>query len=117
MKTELTCIGCPMGCRVCVEHDGDHIHSVEGNTCPRGEAYARNELICPMRMVTALVSIKGTHIPLSVKTSEAIPKDRIADCLAALKKTVVTPPVHIGDVVVHHVCGTDADVIATKDWE
>ncbi len=115
MKTELTCIGCPMGCRVNVEHDGDHIHSVAGNTCLRGEAYARNEMTCPMRMVTALVRVKGTHVPLSVKTREAIPKDRIGDCLAALQKTVVAPPVHIGDVVLHNVCGTEVDVVATKD--
>ncbi|MDO5112455.1 MAG: DUF1667 domain-containing protein [Clostridia bacterium] len=117
MKKELTCIGCPMGCRVNVEYDGGHIHSVTGNTCPRGEAYARNELTSPTRMVTALVRVSGTHAPLSVKTKEAIPKDRIFDCLAALRAAVVTPPVHIGDVVLANACGTGVDVVATENRE
>ena len=41
-KTELTCIGCPMGCAVTVEMDGaGEITGVIGHTCKRGEVYAR----------------------------------------------------------------------------
>ncbi len=115
MKKELTCIGCPMGCRVTAEQEGGHIHSVTGNTCPRGEAYARNELTSPVRMVTALVRVEGAHAPLSVKTREAIPKDKVFDCLEALKRIVATPPVHIGDTVAKNVCGTGVDVVATEN--
>ena len=42
MKTrELTCIVCPLGCRIKVELDGDKIVSVTGNTCPRGKSMPR----------------------------------------------------------------------------
>ena len=35
---ELTCIGCPLGCQLTVTMGNDEI-KVEGNTCPRGEAF------------------------------------------------------------------------------
>ena len=43
-KRELTCIGCPMGCALTVELDGGAVVSVRGNTCPRGDAYARKDV-------------------------------------------------------------------------
>lgn len=46
-KRELICIGCPMGCALTVELDGGAVVSVRGNTCPRGDAYARKEVTAP----------------------------------------------------------------------
>ena len=43
---ELTCIVCPLGCRMTVEKDGDNF-IVTGNTCPRGKEYAVKELTNP----------------------------------------------------------------------
>mgnify|MGYP003516889311 FL=1 len=40
---ELTCINCPLGCTINILKEGDRI-LVEGNSCPRGEKYARDEL-------------------------------------------------------------------------
>ena len=38
MKKEIiTCINCPMGCRMEVEHEAGQVLSVSGNTCARGE--------------------------------------------------------------------------------
>ena len=42
-KIELTCIGCPMGCPLIVTMEDGAVASVTGNTCPRGDAYARKE--------------------------------------------------------------------------
>ena len=39
---ELTCIGCPLGCALTVEMDGNKVVGVTGHTCPRGKAYAEN---------------------------------------------------------------------------
>ena len=36
-RKELICIGCPMGCPVTVEMNGENVVSVTGNTCPRGK--------------------------------------------------------------------------------
>ena len=39
---ELICINCPLGCGLTVTlKDGDVV-KVEGNTCPKGEAYGKN---------------------------------------------------------------------------
>ena len=41
-KTELTCIGCPMGCAVTVEMDGaGEITAVTGHTCKRDRKSTR----------------------------------------------------------------------------
>lgn len=113
---ELTCIGCPMGCPLTVEIENNEVKSVAGNTCKRGEDYARKEVTNPTRIVTSSVVVKGgTLAAVSVKTKEDIPKGKIFDCVRALKEVEVTAPVHIGDVVLADVAGTGVDVIATKN--
>ena len=52
-KRELTCISCPLGCQISVEMEDGNIISVKGNTCPRGERYARQEVLDPRRTVTS----------------------------------------------------------------
>lgn len=116
MERKLTCIGCPLGCEVTVEIEENEIKSVTGNTCSRGEAYARKEVTSPTRIVTTTVRVEGGVLPVvSVKTKEDIPKDRITDCVKALQKICVKAPVSIGDVVVSDVAGTGVDVVATKE--
>ena len=51
MKQELICIGCPMGCQLTAEVENGAVTSVTGNTCPRGDAYARRECVAPVRTV------------------------------------------------------------------
>lgn len=98
------------------ELDGDEVVSVSGNTCKRGDVYARKEVTNPTRIVTSLVKVEGgTLAVVSVKTKEDIPKGKIFDCVTALKDVVVKAPVHIGDVVLADVAGTGVDVIATKN--
>ena len=43
-KKNLTCIGCPMGCQITVEFEGEEVFSVTGNTCAIGDKYARQEV-------------------------------------------------------------------------
>ena len=117
MKYELTCINCPIGCRITADYDGNEVTNIEGYTCKRGLDYAKTEITDPTRMVTALVGVKGSHVPLSVKTKSAIRKPLIFDALAEIRKTVVKKPVHIGDVVIHDVCGSGVDVVATENIE
>jgi CxxC motif-containing protein len=37
----VTCIGCPMGCRLRVTLEGGQVSEVDGAACGRGAAYAR----------------------------------------------------------------------------
>ena len=50
MTKKLTCIGCPLGCALTVEVEQDEVISVSGNTCPRGDAYARKEVAAPVHI-------------------------------------------------------------------
>ncbi len=112
----LICIGCPLGCPLTVEMEGNEVKSVAGNTCPRGDAYAKKELTNPTRIVTSTVRVAGGRLAMvSVKTESDIPKGKIFDCVKALKDVEVIAPVKIGDVIVENVAGTGVNVIATKN--
>ncbi|MCH5286192.1 MAG: DUF1667 domain-containing protein [Christensenellaceae bacterium] len=117
MEQTITCISCPVGCRMTVQVEEGAFVSVAGNTCKRGETYARQECVAPERMVTAVIPVEGSAMPLSVKTRTPIPKAKIQDCMAALAKVRLTAPVAMGAVVLADVCGTGVDVIATKSVE
>ena len=117
MKKELTCIGCPMGCRITADLTDGVVSNVEGYTCNIGKNYAPEELTAPKRIVTALVAVEGSQEPLSVKTDKALDKTKIFDCLASLRGLRVRRPVHIGDRVASGVCGTDVNIVATKNLD
>jgi CxxC motif-containing protein len=110
----ITCIGCPMGCRLNVRLENGKVVAVEGAGCGRGAVYAAQECVCPTRMVTSLVRVEGRRAPLSVKTSRPVPKEKIFACLEAIRRVCAVPPVRPGDVLVKDVCGTGADVVATE---
>ena len=112
---EMTCIVCPMGCRLSVKREGDEI-TVTGNTCPRGDKYARQEFTNPMRTVTSSVFVRGGKMPLcSVKTRDTISKASIPEALSAIRACVIDAPVKIGDVVIRDICGSGADLVATRN--
>lgn len=112
---ELTCINCPVGCRLQVDMQKGEVIRVTGNQCKRGEKYARQECIAPQRMITAVIPVAGSKMPLSVKTRTPIPKERIFDCMQALSQVKLTAPVVAGTVILADICGTGVDVIATKN--
>lgn len=112
----LTCICCPMGCQITVETNGNEIISVTGNTCKRGDTYARKEITAPSRTVTTTVRVTGGTSPaVSVKTRSDIPKGMIFECIRCLKDITVKAPVQIGDVILSNAAGTGVDIIATKN--
>lgn len=114
----LTCINCPLGCALTVETEGDQVIRVSGNTCKRGEIYARKEVTDPTRIVTTTVKVlNGAAAVVSVKTKGDIPKGKIFDCVRALKSVQVEAPVHIGDVIAADIAHTGVDVAATKNVE
>ena len=115
MRRELICIGCPMGCQLTAEVENGAVASVTGNTCPRGDAYARKEVTAPTRIVTSTVRVTGgTLAMVSCKTRSDIPKGKIFDVVRALKDVEVPAPITIGQVLAENVAGTGVDVIATK---
>ena len=115
-KRELICIGCPLGCPVTVTMEEGQVVKVEGNTCKRGDDYARKEVTNPTRIVTSTVTVEGgKDVTVSVKTRSDVPKGKIFECVKSLKGIVVKAPVHIGDVIVANAADTGVDMIATSN--
>lgn len=117
-RRELICIGCPMGCPIVVEMEEGKVLSVTGNTCPRGESYARKEVTNPTRIVTTTVRVDGGKVPMiNVKTEQDIPKDKIFECIAALRGVTMKAPVHIGDIILENVADTGVNIVAAGNVE
>jgi CxxC motif-containing protein len=112
-ELELTCIICPASCTLKVTVEGNKIVKVEGNLCPRGAEFAKDEISNPARYVMSVVKVKGGDLPtVSVITGKPVPKNCIWQVMEALAKVDVEAPVEIGDVVLRDICGTD--IIATR---
>lgn len=110
---QLTCIVCPRGCTLTVRREDGALH-VTGNACPRGERYAVAEVTAPTRTVTSTVRVADRpNAMVSVKTAAPVPKAEIAAVMAKIRAARIDAPVHIGDVVIRDVCGTN--IVATMD--
>lgn len=116
MKKELTCVACPLGCSITVEYNDKEIISVTGNTCKRGDAYARTEVTNPTRSLATSVKVNGgIHPVVPVKTNKAVPKTMIFDCMKVINQVSVDAPVKIGQVIIKNILDTGADVVATNN--
>ncbi|MBQ7563310.1 MAG: FAD-dependent oxidoreductase [Lachnospiraceae bacterium] len=113
----LPCISCPAGCIVSVTVRGEsEILSVSGNSCEKGEVYAKNEVTAPVRILTSNVRISGSDREvLPVKTASAVPKEKLWECVKAVKELKVQAPVRIGDVLLEDIAGTGVALIASSD--
>lgn len=116
-KRELTCVACPLGCGITVTFDADgNVAEVTGNTCKRGDAYARTECTSPTRMLTTTVRVEGGKAAVvPVKSANPVPKGMMMDCMAVINKASAKAPVRIGDVIIKDILGTGVDIVATNN--
>lgn len=115
---EMICIVCPVGCRLRIKRDEKGNLSVTGNSCPRGDTYARQEILTPTRMITGTVRISGArYVRLPVITSGPIPKGKIFDVMKELKNVSVTAPVTVGQVIVSGIAGLSVDMVAERSMD
>lgn len=112
-KQELICIMCPRSCRLTVS-GSDGSLAVEGNMCPRGHEYALSEAVHPMRILTGIMRVEGIKEPLSIKTTQMIPKELLLRAMDEIHKVKAKAPVKAGDIIISDILGTGADVVATK---
>ena len=116
MKKEIICTVCPMGCVITVEGENGKIDSIEGFTCQRGKTYAENEFMAPVRILTSTAKLTGAKCPLvAVRSKAPVPKDKLFDCMAEIRKLEVKAPVARGDVLIENVCGTGVDIVSSAD--
>lgn len=114
-EREITCVVCPIGCKILVRSDGKKVDVLSGHKCKQGVDYAVNEALDPRRMLTSSVLVEnGEWLLVSVKSSKSVPKEKIFDVLEEIKKMVVKAPVRSGQVVIKNVVDTGVDIVATK---
>ena len=120
-KKHMICLNCPRGCRLSAEVDErGELVSVSGNSCPRGESFARQELVAPMRVLSCLMRVEGREQVFAVRTKRPIPKALMRECAEYIYRNPVEPerlPIHVGDVIVENILGSGADIVATMDAE
>ncbi len=116
MQKNIICVACPMGCGITVElNDSGEILSITGNTCKRGDAYARTEITNPVRSLATTVRVEGgVYNVVPCKSSGALPKGKIFECMEIINKTVANAPIKLGDVLVSDILGTGIDIVATN---
>lgn len=119
---QFNCTTCPSECLLTVEVERDTndavatVHSVTGNSCPRGDKFAHQELTCPMRVLTTTVAVSGgDEAPLPVRTAEAIPLELHAQAMDLIRGLVVKAPIRMSDVVLPNLLDTGTDLIASMD--
>jgi CxxC motif-containing protein len=119
----LTCIMCPLGCSLTVEEGppepgGFSALTVTGNRCPRGAAYAQEEVRAPRRVLTATCGVLGGEAGaprrLPVKTTAPCPREQIPALLADIYRLQVKLPVKTGDLVIAGWQGSGIDVAAAR---
>ncbi len=115
---QFNCIMCPLGCLLTVTLEDGQVTKVTGNTCPRGEIYAKQEMTNPQRMLTSTVRIEGGELPLlPVVSKTTLPKGKILDCAQALRGVDINAPIKAGDVVVPNILGLGVDIVASRDMD
>lgn len=112
--SQLICICCPVGCLITVKKEEDGSLVITGNTCQKGEAYARSEMTAPVRTVTSMIRVQGgCGKVVPVKTAAEIPKGKIEECMREIQAAYAAAPVKVGDVLIENTAGTGISVIAT----
>ncbi len=121
---QFNCTTCPSECLLTVEIERDvngnvaEVRRVTGNSCPRGDKFAHQELTCPMRVLTTTVAVSGgDEALLPVRTAEAIPLALHAQAMDLIRGLVVNAPIHMGDVILPNLLDTNINLVASMDIE
>jgi CxxC motif-containing protein len=114
----MTCIACPIGCNLTLFTQDKTLIRVEGNRCPRGETYAKDEYIAPKRIVTATVRVTGgLQNRAPVKTDQPIPKADVPRLLDKLYRLSFSAPITCGQVLYQEEGYAVIATLSVKDIE
>jgi CxxC motif-containing protein len=109
-----TCIVCP----VCCELETDGVE-VNGARCPKGEAFALQEIIMPLRVLTTTVHCvapTGTKM-LPVKTANAVPLGEISNIAKEIKALRVSGIPAIGSTISLEFSGQPIMLLVTGELD
>ncbi len=103
---QLTCIGCPIGCPLQLEHKKNEIIEISGHECNRGAKYAHQEFTEPRRDLTTTIAVTGAIWErLPVKAIRPIPKEKVMEAARIIHQIRLEAPVSLGQVVIKDFLG------------
>ena len=118
VEKKIICIICPLGCDITVRGEGNTVGSIEGHTCKRGEQYASEEFLAPVRILTTSVKVTNAKSPLvPVRSRDPVPKELLLKCMERLRSLELKAPVGLYDVVVPNILDTGVDIVTTTAME
>jgi CxxC motif-containing protein len=116
---QYTCIGCPIGCPLQLQHEGKDITEISGYECDRGAKYAKQEFTDPRRDMSTTVEIIGARWKrLPVKVTGPVEKDRVMEAARKIHELRVRAPVKLGQVLIEDFLGQKAiHVVSCRTME
>ena len=132
---QITCLFCPLGCRLTIENKPGHESAVDqkisldfcivetkerlqlsGNKCTKGVEFAIAELTSPTRSLATTVRTVFPKMPvLPVKTSADVPKEKIFLIISELSRIIINRRVGIGETIIENILETGCDIIVTSN--
>ena len=115
---KIICVACPVGCALIATISGTEVLQLEGNICPRGVTYARDEVSNPLRTFTSTVRVTGgIHPVCPVRSRTPLPLNKVFDVSGEVARVSLNTPITIGQVIIENVCGTGVDIIASRSMK
>lgn len=113
MDKSIICIACPRGCNLRITGSGGEM-IIEGNACPKGLDYGRQEILQPLRMLTTTVKTTHPDCPrLPVRLSAEIPKAELRNCMKIINSFTAETDCCPGDIIAKNIFAGGIDLIAT----
>ena len=112
---KITCIICPVGCRLSINNVDEEL-AITGNKCIKGYDFAKAEIEAPLRSFSTTVRTVFSEYPvLPVKANKDVPKEKIMDIIRELSGIIITDRIGIGEIVAVNIAGTACDIIASSN--
>lgn len=104
-----------MGCTLRARVEGGEVIEVSGQSCKRGLAFAREEILAPHRTLTTTVQVRGGVLPLlPVRSRAPLPQALLLPAADVLRHIVLQAPVQMHQVIVPDILGSGIDIIAGR---
>ncbi|MCX7795290.1 MAG: DUF1667 domain-containing protein [bacterium] len=107
----LTCIVCPVGCKIKIDENGN----ILGARCDRGLSFVKRELLSPERILTTTIRVdRGIVKVVPVKSTKSIPKERLREIVKKVSTISVKAPIRRGDILYSD---EEVSLVATRSVE
>lgn len=107
---EITCIVCPVGCRILIEED-----EISNYKCKKGLQYAIQEIKNPKRgLTTTLKAVGLSKRRVAVRLDSEIPKEMIFEVLKEIKKMKITKKIKRGEIILENVLNLGANLVSQE---